>query len=76
VTLLSGSSGSGAERPDGMSDEHRLVNIVSPPVLPGAERHRLAVVLQTRRERRPIAAVRRNRRCEYRGSYRSGRCPR
>jgi hypothetical protein len=59
-TLLVEGSGPGApvaegrEPHDPASDEHRLVNILSPLTLPGPGRYRLIVELETLRERRSI----------------------
>ena len=44
----------GAERHDGAFDEHRVVNLVSPLVLPGPGRYRLASEFETARARRSI----------------------
>lgn len=44
----------GKERHDTESDEHRIVNIVSPLVLPAPGRYRLAVDFETPRARRSI----------------------
>lgn len=44
----------GREPHDPASDEHRLVNILSPLTLPGSGRYRLLVELETLRDRRSI----------------------
>jgi hypothetical protein len=44
----------GREPHDPTSDEHRLVNILSPFTLPGSGRYRLIVELETLRDRRSI----------------------
>lgn len=44
----------GSERHDHEADEHRLVNIVSPLVLPGPGPYRLVAEFVTRRERRSV----------------------
>jgi hypothetical protein len=46
--------GQGRERHDAACDEHRIVNLVSPLVLPGAGRYRLAVEIETTRARRSL----------------------
>jgi hypothetical protein len=44
----------GRDPHDPRSDEHRIVNIMAPLALPGPGRYRIAVELETRRERRSI----------------------
>lgn len=44
----------GRDPHDPRSDEHRIVNLMVPLALPGTGRYRLAVELETRRERRSI----------------------